>query len=93
MSRFFRRRKFCRFSAENVAEIDYKDLDTLKAVYYRNRQNRTFTDHWNKCKVSASARYSDQARSLLGVASIYGFARYLINRGSHGTAGALFDGV
>ena len=30
MSRFFRRRKFCRFSAENVAEIDYKDLDTLK---------------------------------------------------------------
>jgi small subunit ribosomal protein S18 len=30
MSRFFRRRKFCRFSAEGVAEIDYKDLDTLK---------------------------------------------------------------
>lgn len=31
MARFFRRRKFCRFSAEGVAEIDYKDLDTLKA--------------------------------------------------------------
>ncbi len=30
MSRFFRRRKFCRFSAEGAAEIDYKDLDTLK---------------------------------------------------------------
>lgn len=30
MSRFFRRRKFCRFSAEGVKEIDYKDLDTLK---------------------------------------------------------------
>ena len=30
MSRFFRRRKFCRFSAEGVAEIDYKDLDVLK---------------------------------------------------------------
>ena len=30
MSRFFRRRKFCRFSAEKVVEIDYKDLDTLK---------------------------------------------------------------
>ena len=30
MSRFFRRRKFCRFTAEGVAEIDYKDLDTLK---------------------------------------------------------------
>ena len=30
MARFFRRRKFCRFSAEGVKEIDYKDLDTLK---------------------------------------------------------------
>ncbi len=30
MARFNRRRKFCRFSAEGAAEIDYKDLDTLK---------------------------------------------------------------
>ena len=30
MSRFFRRRKLCRFTAEGVTEIDYKDLDTLK---------------------------------------------------------------
>jgi len=30
MSRFFRRRKFCRFTTEGVKEIDYKDLDTLK---------------------------------------------------------------
>jgi small subunit ribosomal protein S18 len=30
MSRFLRRRKFCRFTAEGVKEIDYKDLDTLK---------------------------------------------------------------
>lgn len=30
MARFFRRRKFCRFSAEGVAEIDYKDIATLK---------------------------------------------------------------
>lgn len=30
MSRFFRRRKFCRFTAEGVKEIDYKDLATLK---------------------------------------------------------------
>jgi len=30
MSRFLRRRKFCRFTAEGVSEIDYKDLDTLK---------------------------------------------------------------
>ncbi len=30
MARFYRRRKFCRFTAEGVVEIDYKDLDTLK---------------------------------------------------------------
>jgi len=28
--RFFRKRKFCRFTAEGVVEIDYKDLATLK---------------------------------------------------------------
>ena len=30
MSRFFRRGKFCRFTAEGVQEIDYKDLEVLK---------------------------------------------------------------
>jgi small subunit ribosomal protein S18 len=30
MSKFFRRRKFCRFTAEKVVEIDYKDLNTLR---------------------------------------------------------------
>ena len=30
MARFFRRRKFCRFTADGVTEIDYKDLATLK---------------------------------------------------------------
>ena len=31
MARFFRRRKYCRFTAEGIKEIDYKDLATLKA--------------------------------------------------------------
>ena len=31
MSRFYRRRKYCRFTAERTVEIDYKDLETLKA--------------------------------------------------------------
>lgn len=30
MARFFRRRKFCRFKAEGVKEIDYKDIATLR---------------------------------------------------------------
>jgi small subunit ribosomal protein S18 len=31
MSRFYRRRKYCRFTAEGIKEIDYKDLNMLKA--------------------------------------------------------------
>ncbi|CAN5175874.1 30S ribosomal protein S18 [soil metagenome] len=30
MARFFRRRKYCRFTAEGIEEIDYKDLAMLK---------------------------------------------------------------
>ena len=30
MARYFRRKKFCRFTAEGIKEIDYKDLATLK---------------------------------------------------------------
>jgi small subunit ribosomal protein S18 len=29
-SKFFRRRKFCKFTADGVTEIDYKDLNTLR---------------------------------------------------------------
>ena len=31
MARSFRRRKYCRFTAEGISHIDYKDLDTLRA--------------------------------------------------------------
>jgi small subunit ribosomal protein S18 len=31
MSRQFRRKKFCRFTAEGVKEIDYKDVQLLKS--------------------------------------------------------------
>jgi small subunit ribosomal protein S18 len=30
MSRFFRRKKYCRFTAEGIEEIDYKDINLLK---------------------------------------------------------------
>ena len=31
MSRFFRRRKYCRFTAEGITEVDYKNVGLLKA--------------------------------------------------------------
>ncbi|CAL4043987.1 30S ribosomal protein S18 [Buchnera aphidicola] len=30
MVRYFRRRKFCRFTADKTLEIDYKDINMLK---------------------------------------------------------------
>ncbi|WP_230660094.1 30S ribosomal protein S18 [Psychrobacter sp. I-STPA10] len=30
MARFYRRRKFCRFTAEGIKHIDYKDVELLK---------------------------------------------------------------
>jgi len=30
MAREFRRRKFCRFTADGITEIDYKDINILK---------------------------------------------------------------
>ncbi|MFN0315089.1 MAG: 30S ribosomal protein S18 [Burkholderiales bacterium] len=32
----FKRRKFCRFTAEGVKEIDYKDIDVLKEFINEN---------------------------------------------------------
>ncbi|WWP01018.1 MAG: 30S ribosomal protein S18 [Candidatus Dasytiphilus stammeri] len=31
MTRYLRRRKFCRFTVEGIKEIDYKDITTLKS--------------------------------------------------------------
>lgn len=36
MARYFRRRKFCRFTAEGIQEIDYKDITMLKNYITEN---------------------------------------------------------
>ncbi len=36
MVRYFRRRKFCRFTAEGIKYIDYKDIDMLKNYITEN---------------------------------------------------------
>ncbi len=54
MSRFYRRRKYCRFSAEGIAEIDYKDLNLL-------RQNVTETGKIVPSRITGtSAKYQRQ---------------------------------
>jgi small subunit ribosomal protein S18 len=54
MSRFFRRRKYCRFTAEGITEIDYKDLNLL-------RQNVTETGKIVPSRITGtSAKYQRQ---------------------------------
>ena len=36
MSKFFRRRKFCKFTAEGITQIDSKDLNTLRQYLSEN---------------------------------------------------------
>lgn len=43
MVRFFRRRKLCRFTAEGIKGIDYKDLNTLKV--YVSETGRIVPSH------------------------------------------------
>jgi len=35
-AQYFRRKKFCKFTAEGITEIDYKDLATLKQYISEN---------------------------------------------------------
>jgi len=72
MSRFYRRRKYCRFTAEGVKEIDYKDLNTLKAYVTETgkivpsritgtkaRYQRQLTAAIKRARVLALLPYSD----------------------------------
>jgi small subunit ribosomal protein S18 len=65
MSKFFRRKKYCRFSAEGVTLIDYKDINTL-------RQYLTETGKIVPSRITGTkARYQRQLTTAIG------HARYL----------------
>ena len=40
MSRYFRRKRFCKFTAEGTEQIDYKDLETLKEYITEKSKER-----------------------------------------------------
>ena len=65
MSRFFRRKKFCRFTVEKVEEIDYKDLGVLSGYI-------TETGRVIPCRnTGTKARYQRQLTRAIK------YARYL----------------
>jgi len=50
MSRFFRRRKYCRFTAEGITEVDYKDVELLKAYITETGKIVPSRITWTKAK-------------------------------------------
>ena len=59
MARYFRRRKFCRFTAEGVKEIDYKDLNVL-------RQDRTENGKIVPSRITGTkAKYQRQLQTAI----------------------------
>ncbi len=72
MSKFFRRKKYCRFTAEGVTYIDYKDLNTLRQYLTETgkivpsritgtkaRYQRQLTKAINEARFLALLPYSD----------------------------------
>ena len=68
----FRRKKFCRFTAEKIKEIDYKDIDLLKDFVNENgkiiparitgtkaRYQRQLTDAVKRARFLALLPYTD----------------------------------
>ena len=70
-SRFSRRKKFCRFTAEGVKQIDYKDLATLKGYVTETGKIVPSRITGHEVLLSASARGCDQARALPGAAAVH----------------------
>ena len=63
--RFFRRKKYCRFTAEGIAEVDYKDLSIL----------RTFVTETGR--IIPSRNTGTKARYQRQLARAIKYARYL----------------
>jgi small subunit ribosomal protein S18 len=73
MSKFFRRRKFCKFTAEGVKEIDYKDLNTL-------RQNLTETGKIVPSRITGTkSRYQRQLATAVKRARFLALIPYTDN--------------
>jgi small subunit ribosomal protein S18 len=73
MSKFFRRKKYCRFTAEGVTEIDYKDLNTL-------RQYITETGKIVPSRITGTkARYQRQLTSAIKRARFLALLPYCDN--------------
>lgn len=67
----FKRKKFCRFTAAGVEQIDYKDIDILKDFIQGKLQDHASTSDRNQGTLSTSGRHRHQTRPFPGPAAIH----------------------
>ena len=60
----FKRKKFCRFTAEGVKTIDYKDIEVLKDFIQENGKIMPARITGTKARYQRQLRHRDQARAL-----------------------------
>ncbi len=73
MARHFRRRKYCRFTAEGIEEIDYKDLNLL--TQYVGESGKVVPSRITGTK----ARYQRQLATAVKRARFLGLLPYTDN--------------
>ena len=81
MARFFRRKKFCKFTAEGIDQIDYKDLATLKAYITETGKIVPSRITGTRSFYQRQLARRDQARALPGAAAVHGPALRPVGRG------------
>jgi len=71
MARFFRRKKFCRFTADDVKQIDYKDLTTLKSYITETGKIVPSRITGNPRPLPAAIAAGHSPRALSGAAAVH----------------------
>jgi len=88
MSRYSRRRKYCRFTAEGIEEIDYKDLTLLKVLVRKRitrdncRARSNVPGSWHCCRTRIG---TDQ--NVSGTRRVQPIAAWLVARPQNGVLG------
>ena len=67
----FKRRKFCRFTVEKIAEVDYKDINILKEFISENGKLIPARITGTKTRLSAPIEHRRETRALPGFDALH----------------------
>ena len=70
MARYYRRRRYCRFTEENIQHIDYKDIDLLKDFITETGKIMPSRITGNQGPLSTAVDHGHQTRALSGLTAL-----------------------